>query len=167
MQRYEHKGNQNVYICYFYIKKNQTCKNLFHYSKLCHLNSNDGTSILAFGAGSSLRINEGPTLEKKINAFIKEHDGSYVFSLLSYDIKNEIEKLNSNNSDDVCFPIALLWRPEIVVSIKQSTIKYLQGKESPNHQFLFEYFKHNAVVPEINETVKFQAKHLKKATYQP
>ena len=128
-----------------------------HYSKLCHLNSNDGSSILAFGSGSSLRINEGPTLEK-INAFIKEHDGSYVFSLLSYDIKNEIEKLNSNNRDDVCFPLALLWRPEIVVSIKESTIKYLQGKESPDHQFLFEYFKDNAVVPEINETVKFQAK---------
>ena len=90
-----------------------------HYSKLCHLNSNDGSSILAFGAGSTLRINEGPSLEK-INAFIKENDGSYVFSLLSYDIKNEIEKLNSNNNDDVCFPLALLWRPEIVVSIKQS-----------------------------------------------
>ena len=77
-----------------------------HYNKLCHLNSNDGSSILAFGAGSTLRINEGPSLEK-INAFIKENDGSYVFSLLSYDIKNEIEKLNSNNSDDVCFPLAL------------------------------------------------------------
>ena len=58
-----------------------------HYSKLCHLNSNDGTSILAFGAGSTLRINAGSSLEK-INAFIKKNDGSYVFSLISYYIKN-------------------------------------------------------------------------------
>ena len=128
-----------------------------HFSKICHLNSNDGTSILAFGEGSILRINEGHALEK-INTFIKEHAESYVFSLLSYDIKNEIEKLNSNNSDDVCFPLAFLWRPEIVVSINHSTIKYLQGNESPDHQSLIDSFKDNSKVPDINKTVKFQAK---------
>ena len=58
--------------------------------KMCYLNSNDGTGILAFGDGPFLRI-DSPACFEEINQFTIDHENSYVFALLSYDLKNGIE----------------------------------------------------------------------------
>ena len=156
MQRYEHKENQNVYICYFYTKIQPKLQKVFSdFTEVCHLNSNDGNSILAFGKGSSLRIDEEKCFEK-LNDFIFKHRNRYIFSLLSYDLKNDIESLSSNNSDDTYFPQAILWSPEFVVSIKESSIEYMQGIKHMEHQEFISSFVENKHTPQLRESVYFE-----------
>ncbi len=156
MQRYEHKENQNVYICYFYIKIQPKLQKVFSdFPEVCHLNSNDGSSILAFGKGSSLRIDEAKCFEK-INDFISNHRNRYIFSLLSYDLKNDIESLSSNNSDVTNFPQAILWSPEFVVSIKESSIEYIQGIKNNKHQEFISCFVEKKHTSTVRESVCFE-----------
>ncbi|MFN8165467.1 MAG: chorismate-binding protein [Bacteroidia bacterium] len=44
--------------------------------------------------------------------------GDWIFTLLSYDLKNRIEKLHSENFDGLKFPEAVLVRPQIVIAVK-------------------------------------------------
>ena len=44
--------------------------------------------------------------------------GDWIFTLLSYDLKNSIEKLHSENFDGLKFPEAVLVRPQIVIAVK-------------------------------------------------
>lgn len=95
---------------------------------VAYLNSNDGTALLAFG--------EGPTIAAFNNSmrqmvdFIELHRGKYIFGYISYDLKNEIEELSSDNFDGHSFPNIYLWIPEHVVQIKDDHFEFLQGDPS-------------------------------------
>ena len=101
-------------------------------SPVSFLNSNNGSSTLAFGNGPYLRLNDGGL--KELQEFIDEHNGEYIFVALSYDLKNEIEKLHSENEDKMEFPKAILWVPEIVVKIESDQWTYVQGELSTENE---------------------------------
>ena len=114
-------------------------------NKVCFLNSNDGSSILAFGEGVSLRLESDNNLEK-INSFINEYAGHYLFTCLSYDLKNEIESLTSGNKDNIGFPMAILWKPDLVFKINENNNSCLQGQPTDDDLEFLEKF--------INDTLK-------------
>ncbi len=125
-------------------------------SKLCFLNSNDGSSILAFGEGVWLRLESDNNLEK-INTFVNEHAGDYLFTCLSYDLKNEIENLDSKNMDDVGFPIAILWKPDLVFEINGSDKNCIQGQPtSDDLEFLNDFLKNNSPEDSVKQNLNFQ-----------
>ena len=123
--------------------------------KMCYLNSNDGTGILAFGDGPFLRI-DSPACFEEINQFTIDHENAYVFALLSYDLKNGIENLSSKNADDSNFPSAVLWRPEFVVKCKNGEYEYAQGEEQPGNDAFIRSIVNNYIVSDLNETVSFR-----------
>src|SRR5690606_33797400 len=47
-------------------------------------------------------------------------DNKWWFGFLGYDLKNEIEALHSLNKDTLQFPQALLFNPEVVITLKQN-----------------------------------------------
>ena len=49
-----------------------------------YFNSNDGSSLLAFGSLSSLRIENNPSLDG-IQEFINQNKSNYISGFLSYD----------------------------------------------------------------------------------
>lgn len=51
-----------------------------------------------------------------------EQDPDWLFGYLSYDLKNELEELNSTNPDDTGFPDFHFFRPEIVLYEDRGTI---------------------------------------------
>lgn len=57
------------------------------------------------------------------NIIDKEKD--WLFGYLSYDNKNEIEELSSNNFDGLKFPELYFFRPEKIIFIKEGTINFL------------------------------------------
>lgn len=70
--------------------------------------------VLAIGAKRILHTQDGETFET-----LKEfHNQNWLFGFLGYDLKNEIEKLKSENIDHVHFPKALLFEPEHLIFFK-------------------------------------------------
>ncbi|MDP4799730.1 MAG: anthranilate synthase component I family protein [Crocinitomicaceae bacterium] len=45
-------------------------------------------------------------------AFLTKNAGNYIFGYLSFDVKNAFENLNSNNPDQLDFPLVHYWVPE-------------------------------------------------------
>ncbi len=106
---------------------------------VAYLNSNDGTSILAFGEGNKLITGDSEALEK-IDQFVEEHRGSYIFSALSYDLKNQVENLSSLNQDHHAFPSSIFWVPASVVRMENGAFTFVQGIEDEKSLAFLEYF---------------------------
>jgi len=59
---------------------------------------------------------------------------------LSYDLKNEIEKLDSQNFDGMKFPKALLWIPAFIVEIDNDAFQFTIGKSNEeNERFVSQF----------------------------
>ena len=101
---------------------------LYHMEQIpvIYLNSNDGTGILAFGEDDRLSYAEGRVLPA-MDAFLQKYKGAWLFTALSYDLKNEICGLTSSNRDEMKFPTAILWKPTYVVRINRENVVFLQG----------------------------------------
>jgi para-aminobenzoate synthetase component 1 len=88
----------------------------------CYLDSNEYPSkfskfecIIAAGAEEELIANCGSALSQ-IDAFVKNQD-RIIPGFLSYDLKNELEVLESNNPDHLDFPDAYFFKPQHLITI--------------------------------------------------
>jgi para-aminobenzoate synthetase component 1 len=106
---------------------------------ICYLNSNDGTGILTFGVDSEINISGVNSLEK-LQEFIDENKDSYIFGCLSYDLKNDIEALNSANFDGLNFPDLHFWKPKYVVRLQKENYIFLQGEKNSEIFDFLNYF---------------------------
>lgn len=103
---------------------------------ITYLNSNDGSSILAFGSTYSIIVTENNSLER-LTEFIRFHSNSYLFGSINYNVKNEIEDLSSSNSDETAFPQMIFYVPKCVVKIDHENFEFLQGdRNAENFEFL-------------------------------
>ncbi len=96
---------------------------------ISYLNSNNGISILAFGDGPMIKVTEDNAIDI-IQSFIDRHKDKHIFTCLSYDLKNDIESLESNNRDYTGFPKAILWVPETVVRFDSEKMNFVQGEKN-------------------------------------
>ena len=94
---------------------------------MAFLNSNNGSSTLAFGDGEHLILENNEGL-KEMQVFIDLNKEDYIFTALSYDLKNGIEKLESKNDDYLNFPKAILWVPKYVIRREEEKIIFLKGE---------------------------------------
>lgn len=119
-----------------------------------YLNSNDGTSIVAFGEGPKVKLNVGNALNQ-LTDFLETHKGNYCFGYLSFDLKNEIEDLESNNRDYIGFPDLFFFRPKWVVKINQKDINYVQGTPTrESDAFVSQYVNPNQ--KSSNNTIRLE-----------
>lgn len=101
-----------------------------------YLNSNDGSSILAFGAMDSLIADEFNSLDLLAD-FINRYSSNYLFGSINYNVKNEIECLESSKKDETDFPKVIFYVPKCVVRIDHENFEFLQGdKNAENFEFL-------------------------------
>lgn len=80
-------------------------------------------AILAVGEKNSIR------LAIDINAFDLLEDfqktiNDYLFGFLTYDLKNDVEQLTSNNFDGLNFPSLYFFQPEKIIFIKKTIITF-------------------------------------------
>lgn len=101
-----------------------------HYQHLCVLDSNKNANrnrfihsekIIAIGTIKELEVSETGNL-KALQQFIDENKNNWLFGFLTYDLKNEIELLHSNNSDQLQFPVLHFFVPEIVLQAEAEKI---------------------------------------------
>lgn len=116
-------GLSEFYDPYIFLDSNNIATKYGRYDWLC-----------AFGAYAHIKKNEA-TLEN-LKAFRKEHLGSWFFGHFSYDLKNQIEDLRSENHDAFRWPLLYFFVPENVIYKKGDTIYFESTKfEHPNELF--------------------------------
>ncbi len=108
---------------------------------IVYLNSNDGTGVLAFGEGEKFVFKRNGKIED-LQSFIEQHKGNYLYGYLSYDLKNQIHGLKSENSDGLLFPETFFWNPKYVVNLHKENVEFLQGeKNSESLDFISQFLE--------------------------
>ncbi|MFN5911076.1 MAG: anthranilate synthase component I family protein [Bacteroidota bacterium] len=97
---------------------------------IIYLNNNDGSGTLAFGEGP-VCCTSGNGALNKLQHFLEQHKGYYVFGFLSYDLKDDIHDLHSQNEDKLNFPDLYFWVPAHVVKLNNEHIEFVQGSKDP------------------------------------
>ncbi|WP_411274401.1 anthranilate synthase component I family protein [Daejeonella sp.] len=98
------------------------------FKDVCYFDSNhhdDPYSVfdifIAAGASEKLTLAAGNAF-KQLEDFLKDHTG-YIPGYLSYDLKNELESLESNNPDKLNFPDLYFFIPENTILIKGDEVQ--------------------------------------------
>ena len=84
--------------------------------------------LLAVNAASELKLNESKNAFEKLESYYSKTN-DYIFGVLSYDLKNDIEVLNSSNFDGLQFPELYFFQAAKIFIIKDNelTIQYLNS----------------------------------------
>lgn len=101
-----------------------------YFDNLCILSSNTKANknqpiqndiLVAIGKADELLVHSGSVLEQ-LERFRIRNKGRWLFGCMSYDLKNEIEDLSSENTDGIEFPLLHFFVPEMVVQMKHNTV---------------------------------------------
>ncbi len=85
------------------------------FDTLVFLNSNgSGTNRLALGKKNEYLVNNGISAMNVLNHCTKENT-DWLFGYISYDLKNNLEELSSENHDGLGFPLFHFWQPLVVI----------------------------------------------------
>jgi len=104
------------------------------FDTLCYLDSNSFNdpygkfdTLIAIGAKAELKAKAGDAFDQ-LSAFRNNNPG-WITGFFGYDLKNETEKLRSNNADHLEFPDLYFFAPEILISIKGNTVEIIGENE--------------------------------------
>lgn len=125
---------------------------------IAYLNSNDGSGILAFGDGDKIVL-DGKNALEQLQKFIDEHKNEHLVGYISYDVKNEIEELSSENEDRLQFPLIYFWSPKYVVRLNNENFEFVQGSKTPESYDFLNYFMEEETDQNYHEyTFPFKAR---------
>lgn len=95
---------------------------------LIYLNGNDSEfSYLAVGAEHELKLYDEDGAWEKVRSFLDVHTEEYVFGWFGYELKNDIEKLESRNPVWVNTPVVYLMVPSHLGVLRKGRIDLLKG----------------------------------------
>lgn len=89
-------------------------------------------TVVAAGQHEQL-VGQPGTAFESLRKFI-EHP-SWIFGFLTYDLKNEVEELQSNNDDGIGMPALFFFRPQHVFLISNKSVTVLSGSAQPQRLF--------------------------------
>lgn len=78
--------------------------------------------LIAAKAEKKIELRNSPSAFDDLNAFKREHSG-WLFGGLGYDLKNEIEDLQSNNLDHLNFPDLFFFAPKHLLFLKGNQLE--------------------------------------------
>lgn len=144
------------------------------FNPVCYLDSNsygkrlygDYEGLLAVGQQDQLFYNFNKKDPFAALRDFHEKKGGWLFGYLSYDLKNKIEKLSSQNPDHVLLPEMHFFQPIYLIKIFQDKIEIISCKEPPRD--LWEAIKTTPNTPFSNSPIIDQKKiksRISKADY--
>ncbi|MEJ8802272.1 anthranilate synthase component I family protein [Pontibacter sp. H249] len=86
--------------------------------------------LLAVSAGKPLELDQDNVLDSMRGKLTEQH-GLWC-GYISYDLKNQIEKLSSQNNDGIGFPLAFFFEPEVYLYFNDSTVTIYSTAQSIN-----------------------------------
>jgi para-aminobenzoate synthetase component I len=98
------------------------------HDKICYFNSNSESNIsqtandelIAIGCTNEIIVKNDHNALTSLQTFSKKNK-FWIFGFLSYDLKNEIENLDSGNTDGLDFPLLHFFVPQVVIQIIEDT----------------------------------------------
>lgn len=90
------------------------------------LHGPSGQHFLCLDVESEL-VSHGQVNWSELDAFIEKNQGKFIATLLAYDLKNDIEKLDSNNPKLMDAPKLIYFVPKCVYRIKDSDFEWVYG----------------------------------------
>lgn len=109
-------------------------------------NSSDFDAILAVDAYSELKCGFENSFQK-LKKYQKKKFNDFIFGYLSYDLKNDVENLTSNNFDGLHFPDLYFFQPKKLFFIKDNllTVKYISDfdDEIESDVTMIQFFENN------------------------
>lgn len=84
--------------------------------------------LIAFGAQNEINAQSGNAFAQ-LKAFYQAHK-NWMFGLLSYELKNEVENLTSKNTDKLQFPDLYFFVPHYLIALQGNEITVLKGDKS-------------------------------------
>ena len=117
------------------------------FERICYLDSNQHVSnyskyeaLLAVGVEDEILSDERKGLSFELLKLFYENKKDWLFGFLSYDLKNEVEDLNSTNFDNIELPNLHFFQPKIVIEFSEKEIrihsKYEKNFTTPAHFIL-------------------------------
>lgn len=101
----------------------------------CCLDSNQYTDpytqydcLIAAGTQHVLTAKAGNAFEQ-LRAFYNKHQ-DWLFGLFSYELKNEIETLETKHSDQLDFPELYFFVPQYLIALKEHNVTIIKGDDS-------------------------------------
>ncbi len=101
-------------------------------SHIFFLNGNQTSeSWLAIGCEKELNISEIKGAFNNIENFVQENQNQYIFGYFGYDLKNDLEKLTSENPKNIDFPEAYFFIPKHLAKIdSKGNFEFIHGEEN-------------------------------------
>ena len=113
--------------------------------------------LVAFKKEEELINSSDPFLD--LERFINQ-SSDWLFGYLTYDLKNYIEALSSNNLDFQKFPIIHFFRPEIIINVKNNNVSifYNSTYSSNDIDAIFNDISNTKVVQKIIKPININAR---------
>jgi len=132
-----------------------------HYYAFFNSNSYEDDSysefdaLLAVGIFDQICPKKNDDAFKELKLFSDKHERDWLLGLLSYDLKNQIEELNSKNSDKIEMPLMHFFVPVIIFIFRKNEVEIGIRKEFCNE------YGHEQIIKEIGHQKEnhFQAKN--------
>lgn len=108
----------------------------------CYLDNNGYTEgfiepdfdcLLAFGIENELVLDLEKGAFQQLKAFQNDNQNHWLFGFLTYDLKNDVERLTSENPDNLGFPCLHFFKPKWVLKISKNTVEIVENTEGPLH----------------------------------
>lgn len=119
-------------------------------------NYSDNEFQLAVDAVDSIEATAGNAFNR-LKEFADEHKEKYTFGYLSYDLKNEVEQLQSDNSDYLHFPDLYFFEPRYLLRIAEGKVEI--NRNYPEAFFIFDSIN-NTTLPtdETGKPIELQSR---------
>lgn len=107
------------------------------YDRVCIFDSNENNNdkkhissskLVAVGSTQELCISNSQNALLELQQFYDQKKG-WLFGYITYDLKNEIEKLNSENADKLAFPTLQFFSPKVVLQIEKGNVSVFYDDE--------------------------------------
>lgn len=110
------------------------------WSLICYLDSNQDRhtryqsyeALLAVGESRELIVDHSAGAFERLKKYHYEAEG-WLFGFLGYDLKNDTERLESNNFDGIGMPEMHFFQPEVVFEFNLNSVRISSPVESPEH----------------------------------
>ncbi len=97
---------------------------------IVYLNSNNaGKSLLAVGKLDEIKCGNTQGSFERLKTFQRKYKHEYVFGYLTYELKDDLDKLRSGHPDHINFPSLYFFLPESIAEIHENSIQVVKGSK--------------------------------------
>ena len=138
---------------------------LARFEQFSYLDSNghnqDGYQAydLLVGAGclDAIQAQAGEEAFEQLTQFKNQYPQEYLFGYLAYDLKNELEQLDSRHPDPMAWPDLCFFVPEHRISIKNQVLTIASATQAPEDLYA-EILQTKIQAPKAAEKIELQAR---------